>query len=295
MPLKSKIAKKFIFPTSIFSMEVFKRLLLPISSEFFSENVAERAEKFVELFGSKVYAVYIIEEKTLRKVDEIAEPFLTEKQRKEMEKNIIEKNKGVANIIFEKIAEYIPDFEREIIVGEFSDVIMKKAKKHNATCVMMGFEKECFLRYRLLENIKIPVWVEIGKGENVLGVCSNLAPNVRVPKFTLKFAEKFGKKAYFIYVIDTEEKIEVDEKGVKREKTMEELRQAAEKFAAKYKKYADVKIAVGSIEGEVAKYADEVNADVVIIGREMKKRKIFSREIKKEMIEKIKHSLLFLN
>jgi len=87
----------------------------------------------------------------------------------------------------------------------------------------------------------------------------------------------------------------VDEKGVKRERTMEELRQAAEKFAAKYKKYADVKIAVGSIEGEAAKYADEVNADVVIIGREMKKRKIFSREIKKEMIEKIKHSLLFLN
>ena len=62
--------------------EIFKKLLFPISSEFFQENVAKRIKKFVEIFGSDVYVVYIIEEKILKKMEDVAEPFLTEEQRK---------------------------------------------------------------------------------------------------------------------------------------------------------------------------------------------------------------------
>ena len=76
---------------------------------------------------------------------------------------------------------------------------------------------------------------------------------------------------------------------------MEKLKQKAEEFVEEYKNSANVRIAIGNIEEEVAKYADEINADIAIVGREMKKRSIFCKEFKKEMAEKIKHSLLFLN
>ena len=169
-------------------METFKRLLLPISSEFFSENIVERAGEITKIFGSEVYALYIIEEKTLKKMEEIAELFLTEKQRKEMEDSIINRGRDVANIIFREIEKYIPFFKKDVTTGEFSDIIIEKAEGYNATCIIMGFEKECFLKYRLLEEIKIPVWVEIKRGKSILGVCSNLAPNVKVPKFTLELS-----------------------------------------------------------------------------------------------------------
>jgi len=276
-------------------METFKRLLLPISSEFFSDNVAKRASKIANIFGSEIYVVYIMEEKAFRKMEEVAEPFLTEKQRKEMEGSVIGRSKEIAKIIFERISKYIPEFENEVVVGEFSDIIFEKIEKHDPTCIVVGFEKECLLKYRFLENVRIPVWIEIGEGENILGVCSNLAPNVRVPNFTIEFAKIFGKKAYLLYVIDKKEMVEVDEQGFKKPSNMEKLKQRAEEFVEKYRSFADVTVKIGDIEEEVMKYTKEIDADVAIVGREMKKRSIFCKEYKKEMAEKIKHSLLFLN
>jgi len=175
-------------------MEIFRRILMPISSEFYSEGLIQRAAEFKRKFGGEVIAVYIVEEKTIRRMEEVSEPFLTEEQRKEMEKNIFEKSKEMAEIIFSKAEEYLQDFRREISIGEFSDVILEKMEKHGASCIMIGFEKDCMLKYRFLERVKIPVWVEIGKGENILGVCSNLAPNIKVPSFTIKFAESMEKR-----------------------------------------------------------------------------------------------------
>lgn len=281
--------------------EIFKKLLFPISSEFFQENVAKRIKKFVEIFGSDVYVVYIIEEKILKKMEDVAEPFLTEEQRKEIEENLIEKNREIADIVFNKLNNYIEQFERKVVVGEFSEEIIKSVREYNATCVVMGYEKDCFLKYRLFETLNIPIWVEIGKrSENVLGVCTNLAPNVRVPTLTLQIAEKFGYKPYLVYIIDAEEKVEVDEKGRKMERSIEELLEKAKEFAKKYENLV-IDISVGALENEIVKYADRVNADLVIIGREAKKKRVFGgrilkeKGIKKELAEKIRHSVLFLN
>jgi len=276
-------------------MEIFRRILLPISSEFYSEGLIQRAAEFKRKFGGEVIAVYIVEEKTIRRMEEVSEPFLTEEQRKEMEKNIFEKSKEMAEIIFSKAEEYLQDFQREISIGEFSDVILEKMEKHGASCIMIGFEKDCMLKYRFLERVKIPVWVEIGKGENILGVCSNLAPNIKVPSFTIKFAEAMEKRPYLLYIIDTSEMVEVDENCVKKPCSMERLMEKAKEFKEKYEHIARIEIRKGGIEEEAANFADEINADVAIVGREMKKRGIFSKEFKKEMAEKIKHSLLFLN
>ncbi|HEC88013.1 MAG TPA: universal stress protein [Thermoplasmata archaeon] len=277
-------------------MELFSRVLLPISSEFPPRNIFRRAKKFSDIFGSKIFVLYITEEKTLKKVEEVAEPFLTEEQLKEMENNIIDKNKEIAGIIFEKIKDSIPVFKREITYGEFSDEIIKFSEKNEITCILMEFEKECFLNYTLFEKIKIPVWVEAQEGKKmVMGICSNLAPNLRVPEVTLKLAEALGYASKLIYIVDIDEKAEVNEKGFKEEKSIDELKKSAEEFAEKHKKNFIVEIAVGGIEEKITEFAEKLNPDVIIVGREMKKRKLFCKELKMEMVEKIKNSLLLLN
>ena len=65
----------------------------------------------------------------------------------------------------------------------------------------------------------------------------------------------------------------------------------AKKFAERYEK---VEIREGIFEEELVKFADEVNAGLVVIGREMKKRSM-NREVRKDIAENIHHSVLFLN
>lgn len=274
-------------------MEIFKRLLLAISSEFFSESIIRRVKKIAKKFESKVYFIYVIEKKTLRKFEEVAEPFLTDAQRREIEKNVIEEKNMIAKEIYEKL-KGIDKFE--ISIGEFSDEVLKASAKYNATCIIIGFEKECFLKYRLFKMATVPILVDIGEGgKNILGICTNLAPNLRVPKYTIEIAKNFDYTPYLFYVIDIEDKVEIDEKGMKKEKSIEELEERAREFIKGYEDMAKVKIKVGVLEETIKESAEEVNADLVIVGREMKKRKIFSKGTKMEILNKMKHSLLFLN
>ena len=59
-------------------------------------------------------------------------------------------------------------------------------------------------------------------------------------------------------------------------------------------RYEKVEIREGIFEEELVKFADEVNAGLVVIGREMKKRSM-NREVRKDIAENIHHSVLFLN
>ena len=276
-------------------MEIFRKLLLPISSEFFSEDMVRRASELSKIFGSEIYVLYIVEEKTLKKMEEVLQPFLTDEQRKRVEKEIENMMSGIAEIVFERVEKMIPSFTRHVRMGEFSDVVRDFVDSHDISCIIMGFEKECFVRYRLLESLSIPIWVENGDGSIVVGACSNLAPNVKVPLFTMELAEKLGREAHLLYIIDVTEKVEVDEHGNKMERSVEELRNAAEDFRRKYGERARVEVVEGRMEEEIVRYARKNNAHVTIVGREMKKRGVLSKELRKEMVEKIKNSILFLN
>ena len=276
-------------------MDIFRRLLLPVSSEFFSEDAVRRAKKFVDVFGSEIYVVYIPEEKAIKKMEEVSEPFLTENQRERMEEVVRKLADSVGDIIFDNMKKIIPLSNKEVRFGEFSDVIEEISEREGISCIVMGFERECFIKYRLLEKITMPVWVEEGKGSTVVGACSNLAPNLKVPSFTMEFAEKMGEDACLLYIIDTSEKVEVDERGNKLSRDMEELRKVASSFKERYKEKIRVEIVEGDMKEEIAKFAGENDADVVIIGREMKRRGFFSRELRKGIVERAKHSILFLN
>jgi len=41
-------------------MEIFRNLLLPISSEFFSEDMVRRASELSKIFGSEIHVLYIV-------------------------------------------------------------------------------------------------------------------------------------------------------------------------------------------------------------------------------------------
>ena len=45
---------------------MFKDILIPISSEYYSKEVLTRGASLYKKFGSKISLIYIIEEKTLK-------------------------------------------------------------------------------------------------------------------------------------------------------------------------------------------------------------------------------------
>ena len=87
----------------------------------------------------------------------------------------------------------------------------------------MGFEKECLLNYRLLDELNLPIWVEsISESRSILAVCSNLAPNQKVPDISVKLSEALGWDLQMLYVVDMGDSVEVDESGERSGKKSEE-------------------------------------------------------------------------
>ena len=278
-------------------MAIFDTLLLTLSSEFLSQSSLRRGEELSQKFNSHIRVLYIIETKTIKKMEGTAETFLTDNQLKHMEKELITGNTLLAeNVIFEHIKQVFHHFEKKIVVGEFSTEVQKAAGDWNATCVIMGYEKNCLVKYRLLEELDIPLLVAKNKGENsILGVCSNLAPNMRVPKITIDLAHNFGYKPHILYVVDPEEPVKVDSNGFKKESNLTELTDTATHFLSRYNTISQTTLATGTLEDEINHYAAHINPDIVVIGREMKRRTLFSKEIKRNLMAKLNNSILFLN
>jgi len=273
-------------------MEIFKKMIVPVSSEFFPEKAVVETKKLSEIFGSEVIILYVIEKKTLKKFEMASNTFFTYQQKKNFEEKLIKEQKEIAtDIIKKRIRSNIKKFEEKVVVGEYSEEIEKAIEDYKATIVVTEFEKWNVLKYRLLEKLKLPIWVAAGGGDVVVGACSNLAPNVKVPKFVKDFSDITNHKAILLYIIDIEDRVLVNENGEKVKASIDELRSNAKKFAERYEK---VEIREGIFEEELVKFADEVNAGLVVIGREMKKRSM-NREVRKDIAENIHHSVLFLN
>ena len=273
-------------------MEIFKKIIVPVSSEFFPEKAINEAKNLSEVFRSKIIILYIIEKKTLKKFERASNTFFIHQQKKNFEEKLIKEQKEIAiDIIKKRIGSNIKKFEEKIVVGEYSEEIEKATAGYKATIVVTGFEKWNVLKYRLLEKLKLPIWVAAGGGNVVVGACSNLAPNIKVPKFIKDFSNATNYKAILLYIIDTEDKVLVNENGERIKADIDELRERAKKFAEKYKK---VEIREGAFEEELVKFADEVNAGLIVIGREMKKRRML-KELRKDIVKNLHHSVLFLN
>ena len=285
---------------------MFKNILVPISSEFYSKDVLERSVFLAEKFKSKIDLIYIIETKTLDQTDKLTDSYRTQYEISETKNEIIKKQKLAAdNIIFDDAKYFFKSkkipFEEKIAEGEFSNIIIRELEKKDYDLIMMGFEKECLLKYRLLDDVDVPVWI-VAKSErqSILAVCSNLAPNKKVPEISLKLSEALGWKLHMIYVVDVEDSVHVDENGARSDKKPErDLIFCGQNFAQEMKKRKiKVDIVRGSLEKETLKAAERIQPKLVILGREKKKKGLLGipvKSLKKKLAEKCEYSILFVN
>ncbi len=285
---------------------MFENILIPVSSEFYSKKILERSVFLAERFKSTINLVYIIEEKTLHQTDKISDSFRTHYNRLETSNDIIKKSRlRVDNIILNDAKFFLKNkeipFKEKIVEGEFSNVVKRELDENNYDLVLMGFEKGCILNYRLLDEVNAPIWIESeGEGKSILAVCSNLAPNQKVPEFSVKLSKDLGWDLHMLYVIDMGDSVEVDETGQRSDRKSEkDLIFIGENFVEKMgEKGVNVRLVKGSLEKETVKAAEDIGANLVIVGREQKKKNIFGlpvKNVKKKMAEKCRYSILFVN
>jgi len=285
---------------------MFKNVLIPISSEFYNKQVLQRGVFLAEKYKSTINLIYIIEEKTLNQTDRLSNSYRTLYEIAETKNEIVRKQKLAAyNIIFDDAKYFFKNknisFEEKIVEGEFSIIVKSEINKYNYDLILMGFEKGCILNYRLLDDINIPVWVEAeSKGKSILAVCSNLAPNKKVPEISLKLSETLGGDLHMLYVVDVEDRVQVDENCIRSDKKSErDLIFKGQNFVEEMKnKGVNIKLIKGSLQKETTKAAESINPNLVIVGRGQKKKGILGlpvKNVKRKMAERCKHSILFIN
>ena len=285
---------------------MFGNILVPVSSEFYSKKIIERSIFLAEKFKSTIDLVFIIEEKTLNQTDKISDSFRTHYSRLETSNDIIRKSRLKANnLILDDVKSLLKNkeilFKEKIVEGEFSSVVKRELDERSYDLVLMGFEKGCILNYRLLEDLNVPIWVESSsESRSILAVCSNLAPNQKVPDISVKLSEALGWDLQMLYVVDIGDSVEVDERGERSgRKSEEDLIFAGENFVEKMKdEGVDTRLVKGGLEKETVKAAEIIGANLVIVGREQKKKNILGlpvKNIKKKIAEKCRYSILFVN
>ncbi|MEA3458956.1 MAG: universal stress protein [Candidatus Thermoplasmatota archaeon] len=284
---------------------MFKKILVPVSSEFYSKDVLRRCIFLADTFKSTVHLIYVIEEKTLYQTSRRSDVHRTHYARTETEHDIMDKQMQAADdIVFEDAKmlfeqKKIP-FDHKVIKGEFSVVVSSELEKEQYDIIVMGYERGCMINYRLLDNVDVPIWIETGGHHNsILAVCSNLAPNQKVPDLSRRLAQALDWDLHMLYVTDMEDTVEVDVNGERSErKPKRDLLFTGQTFVEDMgQKGIDVQTVQGSLEHETIKAAQSVEAGLVIIGREQKKRGKFGlpvRKLKQKMADRCKYSILFV-
>jgi len=285
---------------------MFKKILIPVSSEFYTKEILQRGVFLAEKFKSKTDIVYIIEEKTLDQTDKQSDAFRTHYEIEDTKKEIVGTQKQKAdNIIFEDARTIYKEkgltVEDKTAEGQFSTVIKKEIKNNNYDLILMGYNKQCNLNYRLLDDMDIPIWLESEKqGDSILAVCSNLAPNQKVPDLSMKLAKLLNWNLNMLYVIDMQDNVEVDRQGNRSGKKSEnDLKDNGINFQKEMKqKNINVEIVKGNLEKQTFKKAKDLGANLVIIGREKKQKGTLGlpvKNIKRKIAGKCKYSILFIN
>jgi len=284
---------------------MFKNVLIPISSEFYNKQVLQRGVFLAEKYKSTINLIYIIEEKTLNQTDRLSNSYRTLYEIAETKNEIVRKQKLAAyNIIFDDAKYFFKNknisFEEKIVEGEFSIIVKSEINKYNYDLILMGFEKGCILNYRLLDDINIPVWVEAeSKGKSILAVCSNLAPNKKVPEISLKLSETLGGDLHMLYVVDVEDRVQVDENCIRSDKKSErDLIFKGQNFVEEMKnKGVNIKLIKGSLQKETTKAAESINPNLVIVGRGQKKKGILGLQFYLSINVKnnVKKGILFIS
>lgn len=285
---------------------MFKNILIPISSEYYSKEALKKGALIAKHFESKVTIIYIIEEKTLNQTDKKSNIFRTQVEKKETKEIIIKSQMQTANIIifFDannifKDKGIIPNFK--ILEGEFSNIIKNEIESNDYDLVLMGYEKWCLLKYRILDDINIPLWI-IGTPGNqtLLAICSNLTPNEKIIQTSAELSKLFNWDLQLIYIIDTRDNLLFDENTkLFLRMSQKDLIEKGQTFVEDMKKDGiDAKMVNGNFDEETVQAAKSINANLIVIGQERKKTDLLGFPVKstnRKIVEKCGCSILFMN
>ena len=284
---------------------MFQKILVPISSGFFPPAVFQTAAMLAEVTKGTVSSVYVAEERIAAEVERFSDTYLSDYDRRQTEQELRREHQRQAEqVVFKDAAAFFQKrgigFTTKYQEGSFLEVAKTEVKTRSYDLVVVGFEKEHLFEYRLLSEMPAPLWVEKGNPkQSILGICSNLAPNVQVPLMSLRLAALLRWSLQMVYIIDTEDTVVVDEKAVRTERqSLAELQTRADEFVRLMKTQGvSVEVAQGGFEREALRVAGRLKPGVMIIGREQKQRGLLGlpvRESKKKVLQHCKSSVLFL-
>jgi len=278
---------------------LFNRILLPLPSEYFPENAVQRAIDIASKFNSKLIIQYIFEEQVIDKIDNVSSGAVSQCALDEMSKNM--KNLSVggeSTVIFEKIENIARKKNVEVkkLIGDgiHTDEILDCIKRENIDLMVTEFHKDTFLKYRILYDSPISIWLEqSGKEiEEVYGILTNLSPNKCVPSFAFKISQKLNIPLHFYYVLDDTEPYDENNEKHTRKKLISSLVKKGTGFKTHYK--------INEVTGDISSFVNhqfkKEDSGLVILGRFEKPVKIpFSKLDKKiEVSKKLKANVLIL-
>ena len=271
---------------------MFKKILVPVSSEFYSNEVINRSIFLAEIFNSTVHIFFIIEDTPLQQMEKSSDAHLTHYDRTETHHELLYTQRKTADHILFDHAKHIfkqknKQMKHTILHGEFSSCVENELKKQQYDLILMGYEKGAMIDYRILNETLTPIWIEGGGHHNsILAVCSNLAPNQKVPSISIELAKAFNWSLSMLYIIDTQDTVEVDINGQRSsKKPKQELLQISQTFAKEMKeKNINVKIIEGLLEQQTLKEAKNLESGLIIIGREQKKKGILGLPVKEKKL-----------
>jgi nucleotide-binding universal stress UspA family protein len=278
---------------------LFKKILVPLPSEYFPELAIKRAVDLAAKLGSRIYLLYIMEQQVIDKLTRGTSHALTDHDRNDIECILIEKEmNGESKVMFKK-AEKIAKpkkvgFNKFTCKGIHTDEILKIIESKNIDLIISEFHPDALLKYRIFYESPIPVWIERSPGriQNIYGICTNLGGNKRVPEYVKYLATKFGSNTRFHYVLDMP----------KSKATKEVIDQGYKCLSKIHKKYnKDLKdLKTNFVTQDILKYLKTgfniPRSDLLILGHFEKKSRILFQTVDRKIniCKKIPMNVLIL-
>ena len=283
---------------------LFKNILVPISSEYFSIDLIRTACFLAENFSADLSIVYIPEEETFDFIQRKTDPYRTPQDMNDVKKKLISEQRQIGKkIILKEIEKVLTpkniEFDFTIVPGIFSHVIKEEVEQDSFDLVLMSYKKYCFVNYSVLDEIDTSIWVECGNDrKSLLVVCSNLSSNQIVVEKSMILSRFLDWDLRMMYIVDSHDGWESDDHGIKkRKKSVDELVDEARSFIDAMKENGvDVQLVQGDIEHEVLKAAKIVDPKVVVIGRGYKRDFLGFpvKDFQQRLVGKCKYSFLFV-
>ncbi|MBS3778015.1 MAG: universal stress protein [Candidatus Thermoplasmatota archaeon] len=281
---------------------VFKDILVPISSEYFTIDLIERAGVLAEHFSAHLSFVYILESEILDFMERKTDSYRTTQDMAEVKEELLREQHEIGNkVILTEIEKVLKQknvsFDFNILPGVFSRIVKDEVDHGNFDLVLMSYKKYCFVNYSVLDEIDIPLWVECGNNrKSLLAICSNLYANKKIFEISLLLSKMFHWDLEMVYVVD----VHADSTGsddVRRRKNHSELMNDGDAFVSALKEQGiNIHLVEGDIKHETLKAAKTVEPKLVVIGRGHKKDFLGFpvKHFQQRLVEKCKYSFLFI-